>query len=87
MSDKADLYEKTERYCKMLGRALTDLKVTPKGEEMKDVLDEFLTMAESYYRDGIYFREQEDPVNALISFTYAHGWVDAGVRLGIFEVS
>ncbi len=87
MSDdvKADLYEKTERYCRMLADALESLSVTPMGESMKDVVDEFRTMATAYYRDGIHFRDAEDWVNALICFTYGHGWIDAGVRLGIME--
>jgi len=87
MSDdvKADLYEKTERYCRMLADALTTLKVTSRGEAMEDVVDTFMTMATAYYRDGIHFRDTEDWVNALICFTYGHGWVDAGVRLGIME--
>ncbi|HEC57262.1 MAG TPA: DUF357 domain-containing protein [Candidatus Syntrophoarchaeum butanivorans] len=88
MSDgsRADLYEKTERYCRMLRSALEHLRITQKGEDMKDAVEEFLAMASAYYQDGVYFREKGDWVNALVSFTYGHGWIDAGVRLGIFEV-
>jgi hypothetical protein len=87
MSDKADLYEKTDRYHRMLEEALSNLLVTKMGEEIEKIVDEFLTMAESYYRDGIHFRKEGDMVNALICFTYGHGWIDAGVRLGIFAVN
>jgi hypothetical protein len=43
-------------------------------------------MAESYLDDGRHFRAEDDPVNALASFSYAYGWLDAGVRMGLFAV-
>jgi len=43
-------------------------------------------MAESYLEDGRHFREDDDPVNALASFSYGHAWLDAGARIGLFDV-
>jgi len=43
-------------------------------------------MAHSYLEDGRHFRKHDDPVNALAAFSYGYGWLDAGVRLGLFEV-
>jgi len=43
-------------------------------------------MAESYLRDGRHFREDGDPVNALAAFSYGYGWLDCGVRMGLFSV-
>jgi hypothetical protein len=43
-------------------------------------------MARSYLDDGRHFRAADDPVNALAAFSYGHGWLDAGVRMGLFAV-
>jgi hypothetical protein len=43
-------------------------------------------MAQSYLQDGRHFRASGDPVNALASFSYGYGWLDAGVRMGLFTV-
>jgi hypothetical protein len=52
----------------------------------KKYSDDFLTMARSYYEDGVYFRTSGDLVNALVCFSYGHGWLDAGVRVGALKV-
>ena len=51
------------------------------------VADEYLTMARSYYADGVHFLEADDAVNALVCFSYGHAWLDAGVRLGVFRTT
>ena len=43
-------------------------------------------MAASYLEDGRHFRDEDDPVNALASFSYGYGWLDAGVRMGLFSI-
>jgi len=43
-------------------------------------------MATSYLEDGRHFREEDDPVNALAAFSYGHAWLDAGARIGLFDV-
>ena len=83
----ADLDEKTARYEEMLAEALSAAAVvvppeTPLGRGAADVRE----MAESYLADGRHFRDVDDPVNALVAFSYGYGWLDAGVRLGLFEV-
>ena len=83
----ADLAEKTDRYERMLADALSAAEPrppaeTPLGEAAADVIE----MAESYLEDGRHFREHDDPVNALASYSYGYGWLDAGVRLGLFAV-
>ncbi|MFB6080863.1 MAG: DUF357 domain-containing protein [Haloferacaceae archaeon] len=83
----ADLAEKTERYERLLADALdaADPAVPPEsplGAAAADCRE----MARSYLDDGRHFRAEDDPVNALASFSYGHGWLDAGVRLGLFDV-
>jgi hypothetical protein len=83
----ADLEEKTDRYGRMLADALAAATVAvPPGTPLGDAATEIEEMAVSYLDDGRHFRESDDPVNALASFSYGYGWLDAGVRMGLFEV-
>ena len=43
-------------------------------------------MVENYLNDSKHFEEKCDYVNAFAALNYAHGWLDSGVRLGIFNV-
>ncbi len=43
-------------------------------------------MTTNYLSDAAHFEEKEDYVNAFGALNYAHGWLDSGVRLGIFDV-
>jgi hypothetical protein len=43
-------------------------------------------MARAYLADGRHFRTVDDQVNALAAFSYGYGWLDCGVRLGLFDV-
>jgi len=78
------LKEKVNRYRELLERAIKDVKIG--ASPLHDVAEDYLTMAKSYYQDGIHFQEKGDLVNALACFSYGHAWLDAGVRLGVFEV-
>jgi len=83
----ADLSEKTSRYEQMLADALAVAEPrppvdTPLGDAAADVLE----MTESYLDDGRHFRADDDLVNALASYSYGYGWLDAGVRIGLFAV-
>lgn len=83
----ADLNEKVKKYEDMLKRALEKAKFAPIPEShMYSVAQDYRTMAEAYYNDGIYFLKNKDPVNALASFSYGHAWLDAGAKLGVFLV-
>lgn len=65
-------------------------------QKAKDALDktrletaqDFLNMADSYYRDAQFFRNtKQDWVLAFAALNYAHGWLDAGARIGLFKVN
>jgi hypothetical protein len=84
----ADLEEKTDRYERMLADAVDAAEIvapseTPPAEGAAACLE----MATAYLDDGRHFRAEGDLVNALASFSYGYGWLDAGVRLGLFDVS
>ena len=83
----ADLEEKTERYEALLAAALDAAEVAPQEDTpLYGAALECREMAQSYLDDGRHFLEQGDRVNALASFSYGHGWMDAGARIGVFEV-
>ncbi len=52
-----------------------------------DIRTDFLDMIERYVRDAKHFEEQGDIVNAFAALNYAHGWLDAGARIGLFDVN
>ena len=48
---------------------------------------EIITMVEAYLSDSKHFEIKGDLVNAFGAIYYAHGWLDCGARLKIFDVS
>jgi hypothetical protein len=83
----ADIEEKTERYERLLAEALEEATVAPpEGTPMADAAGECAEMASSYLEDGRHFVDEDDLVNALASFSYGHAWLDAGARIGLFDV-
>ena len=83
----ADLTDKTDRYEELLARAVSVAEVAPPdGTPLARAGAEYLEMAESYLSDGRHFRADDDLPTALAAFSYGHAWLDAGARLGLFNV-
>ena len=79
--------EKIERYLSITKEALDKLKISvPERSFGKKMADDFLNMARSYYNDAVHFKSVGDYVNAFASVNYAHGWIDCGARIGLFDV-
>ena len=58
------------------------------NRERKKQAEDALDMAQRYYDDASFFLEKkQDAVLAFAALNYAHGWLDAGARLGLFEVT
>lgn len=78
---------KIAKYLDTTARARAKLKVVPPApSHLRDVADDFLKMADSYYADAQHFAGVGDYVNAFACVNYAHGWLDAGARLGLWDV-
>ena len=76
-----------DQYFALTKRALAKAKiVAPEKSHLKGVAKDFRTMAESYAKDAQHFREKGDKARALGAIYYAHAWLDAGARLGVFDV-
>ena len=83
----ATLKAKTEKDLGITKRALDKLKIiAPERSHLRKVAEDCLSMARAYFNDAKHFYEKGDYVNAFACVNYAHGWLDAGARLGIFEV-
>lgn len=79
--------EKLDRYFDLTGRALKKVKINKNVKiDTKSSAEDFLDMARRYFEDANYFREKKDFVNSLAALSYAHCWLDAGARLGLFDV-
>jgi hypothetical protein len=77
--------EKLEKYYKITREAIEKAK-SSKSKFNEEIRKDFLNMIESYYKDAHYFEGKNDLVNAFAALNYAHGWLDAGARIGIFLV-
>jgi hypothetical protein len=79
--------EKLNKYFEITGKALEKVKIAvEKGIAWQKSAEDFLDMAKRYYSDAEHFKEKGDIVNAFACLNYAHGWLDAGARLGFFDV-
>lgn len=76
-----------DRYLDTTARALGMVKVAaPVRSHHHKLANDFLQMARAYHADAKHFRQAGDFVNALSCVNYAHAWLDAGARLGLFDV-
>jgi len=76
--------EKIQRYKTITSKSIEITKssiVKGKEKEAKEIIE----MVSNYLSDSEYFEKNKDFVNAFAALNYAHGWLDAGVRLNIFN--
>jgi hypothetical protein len=79
--------EKLNKYFDVTGRALKKVKISnPVKSHLERIAKDYLDMAQRYYDDAKHFRDNGDYVNAFAALNYSHGWLDAGARIGIFDV-
>lgn len=79
--------EKLEKYFDVTGRALKKLKlVSPDKTHLSKIAEDYLNMAQTYFDDAHHFRDKGDWINAFASLNYSHGWLDAGARIGLWDV-
>ena len=83
--DKEGAKERAERYIVMTENALSSIE--PKktagvaAGHARDVID----TASRYLSDAKYFHGKGDLIAALATVNYAHGWIDAGKKVGLFR--
>lgn len=78
--------EKLDKYFLITKQALNKAKNALDKNRLKEAKD-FLDMSQRYFDDARYFLERkEDAVLAFAALNYAHGWLDAGAKIGLFMV-
>ncbi|MCL2786256.1 MAG: DUF357 domain-containing protein [Methanomassiliicoccaceae archaeon] len=78
--------DKIAKYLDITKAALDKLRISaPERSFGRKMAEDFLNMATSYYNDAIHFAETGDNVNAFAAVNYAHGWIDCGARIGLFD--
>jgi hypothetical protein len=77
--------EKLAGYFSLTSEAVQEAKKSIiKGKEK--YAKEIIEMVSNYMADARHFEKKGDFVNAFAALNYAHGWIDSGVRLDVFDV-
>ncbi|MBI1969429.1 DUF357 domain-containing protein [Candidatus Woesearchaeota archaeon] len=79
--------ERLEKYFSVTERALKKIKIKNPDKtslNLQSVAEDFLQMAKTYFSDAKHFQEKGDWVTAFAAVAYAHAWLDAGARMGLF---
>jgi hypothetical protein len=82
------LQEKIDRYYRLLMEGIIALEPAPDGASiLRKGADEILIQANSSLQEGREHRSGNQILEALRKFGYGHGWLDTGVRTGLFRIS
>ncbi|MBN2734289.1 MAG: DUF357 domain-containing protein [Methanomicrobiaceae archaeon] len=82
------LFEKTNRYRRMLFEAVNSVAVSPDKESpLHDFSLLILKSASEHLSDGDSFLSEKKYVNALGHFSYGYGLLDAAVRCGLLTIT
>ncbi len=80
------LCEKVKKYHSLTEEALKKVSIkAERGSREFAIAADFLAMAQNYFNDARHFEEKEKLLLALAAFSYAHAWLDAGVRSKILD--
>jgi hypothetical protein len=78
--------EKLKKYFELTETALKEVKtkvIKGKENEAKEIIE----MVSNYVSDAHHFEDNNEWINAFAALNYAHGWLDSGVRLKVFDVN
>ena len=79
--------EKLKHSFEVTEKALATIEIAvPARSHMEKTAQDFIDMAKNYIEDAKHFQKKGDFVNAFGAIYYAHAWLDAGARLGLFDV-
>lgn len=79
--------QKLKEYFELTSKAMNKVKINGSLDaNSKKSAEDFLDMAKRYFADAEYFDKKGDLINAYGAVVYAHAFLDAGARLGFFDV-
>jgi len=85
--DARKLRAKEDRYRKMLSGALEAIECSPDpGSPLFQAAMFILGRARELLGEGDRRQREGEDVDALACYSHGHGWLDAGVRAGLFRV-
>ena len=77
---------KIKKYWEITSKALDIVKKSIAKGKKKEA-DEIIKMVSAYLSDSEHFEKEGHLVNSFAAINYAHGWLDCGARLKIFNVT
>ncbi|MFH1255914.1 MAG: DUF357 domain-containing protein [Candidatus Diapherotrites archaeon] len=81
-----ELAEKVKKYRSLTEEALEKVLISAeKGSHEFKVAQDFLQMAKNYFSDAKHFEEKRELLTALAAYSYAHAWLDAGIRARVLD--
>jgi hypothetical protein len=87
VGERGMLREKTSRYHSLLSRALGSLEQAPEPDTCLSTGGErIIFISEVFLARGAERESEGDDEAALAAYSYGFGWLDAGVRTGLFRV-
>ena len=78
--------KKLDKYFALTKEAFAAAQQSGNRTNLVDARADFLDMITRYISDAEHFSAKGDKVHAFAALNYAHGWLDAGAWLGIFDV-
>ena len=78
--------EKIKKSREITEKALDIAKKSIAKGKQKEA-EEILKMVDCYLSDSKHFEKNGDLINSFGSIYYAHGWLDTGARLKVFDVN
>lgn len=81
------LAEKSDRYLRMIESALKSVEISAdSGSSMYEAADRIFKKASAHMNAGRMLMKT-DRVNALSIISHGYGWLDCGVRAGLFKIT
>ena len=80
-----DLEEFFRRRMDLARKARGRIRISPpERSHLRRIAEDFLEMIDAYLSDAEVFASSDLP-RAIEAVSYAYGWIDAGVRIGLFD--
>ena len=76
-----DAKKRLEKEFKHIDAVLGKIKVVKEEK----TAEEFIDTATRYRQDAEYFSKKGDMMSAFGALNYAFGWLDAGLKIGLFK--
>lgn len=78
--------ERLDNYFRLTEEAYNKAKESKEKIVLNNIREKILDMVKRYIDDAHHFKSKGDIVTAFSALSYAHGLLDAGALLGVFDV-